>query len=233
MPKLMSLVGIAMFSVSAISTAISHEVPPLNAIVSYESRTLNHEGVTETRQFKNALVRRAGHIWVERVMPQSARLYENQGKRDDNGGHRHFDFGMASQHLTQSENGITRADYVDRIGRQIVFVPPTEYSVSGFDGSWENAGMIVSRETVKAMSSAKNLPKSAEGEWYEQARNGWYNKVLWSENLQVAIVVESGRTDGSAFRRTTLEIKPLTPDSELPWKQLAGYVQKEYDDFMD
>ena len=213
------------------------DLPSLDALVTYESRSVTHAGVTEMRRFSNRLIRRPGHVWLERDLPVAPAGKISHVGHDGKGavvaGHRHFDFELASQHLTRSADGTLRADYVDRIGRQVVFVPPTEYSVPGFDGSWDNAAALVSEKTVAAMPLAP-LPSAVAGAvWHAEARNGWFNRVLWSTRSKIALVVESGRSDGSVFRRTVVDLQPLTPAASLPWKQLAGYAQKDYDDFMD
>jgi hypothetical protein len=67
--------------------------------------------------------------------------------------------------------------------------------------------------------------------WHEEKAPGWSHRVLWSEARQVALRVESQRSDGS-FRRV-VSVEPVAPTGGLPWKDLATFTQKEYDDFMD
>ena len=213
------------------SLAHAAELPPLDATVSYDSKSVTHAGVTEIRQFRNILIRRPGHVWMERIVPE----HVEKGPVHDQaqGGHKHVDFDISTQHLTRTASGDIRAEYVDREQRQIVYVPPTEYSISGFDGSWDNAAAMVSEKTVKAMPLSRRVTTVANTEWREEARNGWYNRVLWSNQYKVALVVESGKSDGSTTRKTVLELRPATLDNALPWKQLDTFAQKEYDDFMD
>lgn len=207
------------------------ELPPLDATVSYDSKSVSHAGVTEVRQFSNILIRRPGHVWMQRMVPQHVEAGHAHGLAAS--GHKHVDFDASTQHLTRAANGDIRAEYIDYEQRQIVFVPPTEYSISGFDGSWENAATMVSEKTVKAMPLSKRVAAAADAEWREETRNGWYNRILWSNRYKVAMVVESGRSDGSTTRRTVLTLRPPVAEEALPWKRLAGFKQKEYDDFMD
>lgn len=224
------------FLALAAATGGSHaaDLPPLDADVTYDSRTVTHAGVTETRQFRNLLVRRPGHVWMERVLPQrpieTAHLHPASTEAP---GHKHVDFDTSSQHLTRSVNGDIRAEYVDHAQRMVVFVPPTEYSVSGFDGSWDNAAAMVAEKTVKAMPASLRKANVADAEWHEQARGGWYNRVLWSNRYKVALIIESGKIDGTVERRTVVKPKAAMADDRLPWQRLAGFTQKEYDDFMD
>jgi hypothetical protein len=227
----MSHLTVSLLLASFALTARAAELPPLDATVQYDSKTITHSGVTETRQVRNTLIRRPGHVWMERVLPEHTEA--GHVHTDAKGGHKHIDFDISSQHLTRDAKGEIRAEYIDPEQRQVVFVPAAEYNVSGFDGSWDNAAELVAEKTVKAMPLSKRASAVANAEWREDARNGWYNRILWSNQHKIALVIESGKSDGTTTRRTTVELKPVTPDAALPWKRLAGYAQKEYDDFMD
>lgn len=223
------------------STAQAAEAPALDAFVLYDSMTVTHAGVTESRQFRNTLIRRPGHVWVERVLPVHSDFKHGHAHKmarvnqstEAKSGHKHVDFDISAQHLTRDAKGEIRADYVDHQQRQIVFVPRAEYSVSGFDGSWDNAAEIINEKSVKAMPASKRVSTLANAEWREDSRNGWTHRVLWSNQYKIAMIVESVKQDGSASRRTAVTIKPTTPERDLPWKRLHGYAQKEFDDFMD
>ncbi|WP_156924454.1 hypothetical protein [Derxia gummosa] len=215
---------------AAVPAPPAADLPPLDAVISYESRIVNHAGVTEVRSFRNLLVRRPGHVWMQRLLPEVRAGHETEGEA--HGGHKHFDFEAATQHLTRNADGSIRADYVDAETRQIVFVPPAEYSVSGFDGSWEGAAALVPEKVVLAMPRS-NRPAPAGAEWREERRDGWTNRVLWSTAQHIALEIESGRDDGSLRRVTRVTPQPAMPDARLPWLALKGYQQKEYQDFLD
>lgn len=225
------LYAVLLSATLAIPLTRAAELPPLDATVSYDSKTVNHAGVTESRQFNNILIRRPGHVWMQRIVPDHVEAGHPHGPA--NAGHKHVDFDAATQHLTRTATGGIRAEYIDHQQQQVVFLPPTEYSISGFDGSWDNAAEMVAEQTVKAMPLSKRPSALADAEWREESRNGWYNRVLWSNRHKVAMVVESGRSDGATARRTVLTLRPLTPENTLPWRKLGAYAMKEYDDFMD
>lgn len=218
---------------AATDLTLAAEFPQLDADVIYESRTVTHAGVTETRQFHNILVRRPGHVWMERVLPKSTKTGHLHPVAAVASQHKHVDFEISSQHLTKTTSGEIRAEYVDHARQMVVFVPASEYSVSGFDGSWDNAAAVVAEKTVKAMPVSLRKVDVPNAQWYEEVRNGWYNRVLWSDRHKVALIVESGKMDGSIKRRTVVTPKFAMPNDRLPWKSLVGFVQKEYDDFMD
>jgi len=205
------------------------DLPPLDAVVSYDSFLVSHAGVTETRSFRNLLLRRPGHIWMQRLLPEHRAGHAHEAEP---GGHKHFDFDAATQHLTRDASGTVRADYVDADSRQIIFLPAAEYAVAGFDGAWDGAAALIAPAQVRAMPRI-NRPAPAGAEWHEEKRAGWTNLVLWSSQLQIALEIESGRDDGSIRRVTRVTPRALTPDAQLPWRQLDGYRQGEYQDFLD
>ena len=44
----------------------------LDAVLLHESRTVTADGVTRTTMYRERMVRRDGHVWVERVLPVAA-----------------------------------------------------------------------------------------------------------------------------------------------------------------
>lgn len=44
----------------------------LDAVLVHESRTVSADGVTRTTMYRERMVRRDAHVWVERVLPVAA-----------------------------------------------------------------------------------------------------------------------------------------------------------------
>ncbi|MDI9719186.1 hypothetical protein, partial [Pseudomonas aeruginosa] len=57
----------------------------LDAVLQHESRTVTADGVTRTTLYRERMVRRDGHVWVERVLPAAAA----GGEHGDDHGHDH------------------------------------------------------------------------------------------------------------------------------------------------
>ncbi|WP_334001855.1 hypothetical protein [Burkholderia cepacia] len=224
----------------------------LDAVLLHESRTVTADGVTRTTLYRERMVRRDGHVWVERVLPAAA---AGGGQGDDHdhdhdagpgrragvqpaaahAGHRHFNFQAAARHVTY-DGKTARIEYVDAANRTVVSVPPAEYETTGFDGSWDNAYYVTPPSQLKRLAVAKR--GDAPGTlWYEQAVDTpgarGVNRILWSEMLQAPLSVEYRSADGRVVRKLTLTPAPAARREPPPWTTLARYARKEYADYLD
>ncbi|SEQ00600.1 hypothetical protein SAMN04488038_10355 [Solimonas aquatica] len=198
----------------------------LDLRVRYESEAVDAAAVHKREQWQDRLIVREGHVWTQRII--DARLPAHGGQEQ----HAHFDFALAAQHLRRGEKGELIAEYVDTRSRTVVFVPAAEYAAVGFDGSWEAAAALLPPAVVKRMPVlVRTAPAGCS--WREERRQGRYTRVLWDERGGYARRIETGREDGVERQLIVAEPMPAVADAALPWRELAGYQHKEYDDFMD
>lgn len=224
----------------------------LDAVLLHESRTVTADGVTRTTTYRERMVRRDGHVWIERVLPVAAaggdhaddhdhghdhdgRVPQGMQRASAHAGHKHFNFQAAARHVTY-DGKTARIEYVDAATRTVVGVPPAEYETTGFDGSWDNAYYVTPPSQLKRLAAAKR--GDAPGTlWYEQAVESpgarGVNRILWSERLQAPLSVEYRSADGRVVRKLTLTQAPAARRESLPWTTLAGYTRKEYADYLD
>lgn len=241
MARIQSESPISHFATYAFTTALAFgnafAAAPLDldALVTHESTVVTHTGVTRTERFSERIIRRAGHVWTERVVPAFAlRAGHAAEKEAGNADHRHFDFEAAARHLTSQADGKTRLEYVDRDKKWTVFVPASEYGSVGFSGNWDTEFHLAPPALVERMPvRASRVAQTGGAVWHEERRNGWTNRVLWSPALQYPLAIEALRDDGTIVRKTVVKMLPATPVTELPWLGLAQYRQRTYDDFTD
>jgi hypothetical protein len=214
------LAALAALSVSIQAAPAAADV---DALVAYETQQVLSNGVTRTERWLERLIRRGDTVWAERVLPAASR-----DAAAEPAGHKHFDFDRAARLVTRDASGATQLRFVDRERRIVVSVPKAEYGAVGFDGRWDAAASIVPAAVAGRMQSAPG--RSGDARWRTERAGGWSHRVLWSDARQLALRVESQRDDGSV--RRIVSVTPAAPGA-LPWAGIAGYTQKEYDDFMD
>ena len=201
--------------------------PDLDAVVSVETRRLLPSGVTRVERWRERLVRRGTTVWTERVVPAGAAARAEPA----GDGHRHFDADAAARLLRVDARGQTQLRFVDAARRLVVAVPPSEWDAVGFDGRHDAAAHLVPPALVERMP----LERVAAGgdRWHRQQAGGWTHRVLWSSKRQVALRIESTSDDGRTRRSVRVEPAAATAASQLPWRAIDGYTQRDYDDFMD
>ena len=204
--------------------------PDLDATVTYQTRQVTSGGVTRTETWQERLIRRGDTVWTERVLPARAAASHAQESATEHVGHKHFDFDSAARLVQRGADGQLRLRYVDRQHRVVVSVPKAEFGAVGFDGRWDTAAHIVAPAVVERMGSAGGGAKTG---WRSGNTAGWQHRVQWSESLQVALRVESQRDDGSTRRVVSIVPTRAVAANALPWNALAGFGEKDYDDFMD
>ena len=240
MKFLSSLFLLSVISTSALAIKDPH-VPDLDLAIRYYSKVLTAEGVTREARYEEKMLRRTGHVWVTRVLPktaiaQAADVMPEIGKKNvslkvKEPEHAHFNHVLSSRHILL-ENNKLRVEYVDAHSKNIVAVPASEYANVNFDGSWENSFYLVDPALVVALPLSTRVSKMSGARWHEREKNGVFQRVLWDDQKQIPLVIESGDKAGTFYRRVEVQAM-ATLSAELPWNKLKGYGQKEYSDFLD
>ncbi|MBI3229254.1 MAG: hypothetical protein HYZ45_03450 [Burkholderiales bacterium] len=215
--------------------------------VRYYTKVLTNEGVMRESRYEETMLRRVGHVWVERVLPPASKLADKHQDKPSNQAaansasakkvalkvhdHEAFNPVMIPRHV-MFENGKTRLEYVDSSTRQVIAVPASEYDNVNFDGSWVNAYFLVDPKQVATLPLAKRKSDVAGAVWRERDNGEVFQRVLWDEKRQIPLIVESGDKAGRFFNRFEVNVASSLR-RELPWQQLKGYGQKEYADFLD
>lgn len=217
--------------------------PDLDIRIQNYSRVLTPEGVTREARYEETLLRRAKHVWIARVLPAGMHDHadgdhadEKTNKKNNSGNtkeakHKHFNHVVLPRHVFQ-ENNKTQIEFVNTKDKEIIAIPVSEYDNVNFDGSWENAFYLLDPKLVKAMPLSKKASTVSGAQWREREMNGNFQRVLWDEQKQIPLIIESGDKAGTFFRRVEVKLQaPLS--TKLPWQNLKGYAQKEYADFLD
>lgn len=214
--------------------------PDLDLAIVHTTRVQTPEGVLRESRYEEKMMRRQGHVWLERVLPEAAPSSEAAHRHDKTGhataaeaagpAHRHFNHVLLPRHVFSAGDRLG-LEFIDFRGREIISIAPAEYENVRFDGSWANTFFLVDPKSVSALPvSGKAAPAGAR--WHELTRDGVYQRVLWDARRMIPLLVETGDTKGSFRERMEVKVQPgLTKVS--PWTNLKGYAQKEYADFLD
>lgn len=213
--------------------------PDLDLKIQNYSRVLTPEGVTREARYEETLLRRAKHVWIARVLPAGMHDHadgdhadeKSYNKKMKEAKHKHFNHVVLPRHVFQEGNK-TQIEFVNAKDKEIIAIPASEYDNVNFDGSWENAFYLVDPKLVKSMPLSKKTSTVSGAQWREREMNGNFQRILWDEQKQIPLIIESGDKAGTFFRR--VEVKLQSPlSTKLPWQNLKGYAQKEYADFLD
>lgn len=203
--------------------------PSLDLDIAYYTMVTTPEGVTREARYKEAMLRRPGHVWVERVLPAPPRVRDVAS--GGAAGHAEFNHAIAPHHVTL-EKGAVRIDFVDTREKAVVAIPASEYGNVNFDGSWTNAYFLLDPKRVNAMPRSDRKSPVAGARWREQEKNGVFERVLWDEIRQIPLTIESGDKAATFYRRVDVSVR-TSLSARLPWLQLNGYAQKEFSDYLD
>jgi hypothetical protein len=225
---------------SALAAApLDSDGPALDLDLAYYTRVLTPEGVTREAHYKETMLRRTGHVWVARVLPESGsgrqdRQAGDQGHRaseDARTGHADFNYVVNPRHL-MLESDQVRIDYIDARAQAVVAIPTSEYANVNFDGSWKNAFFLLDPALLKAIPITARASSVAGARWHEREKDGMFERVLWDEKRQIPLAIESGDTASTFYRRVEVTVHPSLVTT-LPWNDLSGYAQKEFSDYLD
>ncbi|MET0265060.1 MAG: hypothetical protein ABW202_05550 [Duganella sp.] len=220
-------------TVQAVATA-PERAADLDLNIVYYNKVITPDGVTRESRYEEKMLRRPGHVWSTRVLPAQAKSghdgHDGHGHAHEDG-HRHgLNHIVMARHVIM-DSKTPRLEFVDAKQRAVVAIPPTEFDNVNFDGSWERSFYLLDPRTLKTMAPSKRASTVAGARWREREDAGGYERVLWDEQRQIPLVIESGDKAGTFYRR--VDVTPQPKLAEMPWKKLQGYAQREYADFLD
>src|SRR5450830_504297 len=202
--------------------------------ISYYNRVLTPEGVTRESRYEEKMLRRPGHVWVERVLPAAHDEHGSNQKvalKSSQHEHKHFNPVVIPRHVMLEKNTV-KVEYIEAHDKVVVSIPKAEYENVNFDGSWENSFYLLDPKLVAAMPLSKPVSSVAGARWREVEKNGVFQRVLWDEQKQIPLIMESGDRANTFYRWVDVKLQP-TLSSTQPWANVKNYAQREYSDYLD
>jgi hypothetical protein len=214
-------------------TAIAHasELPPINAIIHYTATETTEEGVIKTLNYQDRWIRNGQNIWSERLIPDAMRAATEQHEHEEiQTPHEHFSYQTAAQWVTHNNDGTLTLNYVDPVHKAVVYYPPVEYGQVKFVPDWTLHAHIFKPASLKKMTPlTKAAP--AGSHWYKQDNADSELTLLWSDTLQIPLVLEKKAKNGFNYYKMQIEVDSTA--AAQPWQTLAHYDKKQIDDFLD
>jgi len=201
--------------------------PDVDLTIEYYNRELSADGVLHESSYRETMLRRNGHVWTQRVLPDSAKNDTAHQSHE----HKDFNYIVLLRHV-KFDGSKTAVEFIDTHERQVIYIAPTEYENINFDGSWLNTYYLINPQYIASMPASSRPSASAESQWYELSKKELFQRVLWDKKLNIPLVIETGDKAGTYMQRVRIQPKAKLAKS-LPWNNLQGYTQKEYSDFLD
>ncbi|MFZ4877429.1 hypothetical protein ACL9RI_20315 [Janthinobacterium sp. Mn2066] len=206
--------------------------------IRYYNRVLTPEGVTRESRYEEKMLRRPGHVWVERVLPAAHSAHDDAhgdnkkvALKSTQHEHKHFNPVVIPRHVMLEKNTV-KVEYIDAHDKVVVAIPKAEYENVNFDGSWENSFYLLDPKLVAAMPLSKQVSTVAGARWREVEKNGVFQRVLWDEQKQIPLIIESGDRANTFYRRVDVKLQPTLSRAQ-PWANVKNYAQREYSDYLD
>ncbi|MBS1161206.1 MAG: hypothetical protein H6R15_3625 [Proteobacteria bacterium] len=219
LPRLGGLLAAAFCSLAAAAPA-----PDVNLLVEHEITEKTSDGVTRQLHYAERVYRRAGLVWIERVLPPGAHDAAEHAHGDHE--HKHLDLAAAAKLITLDADKLARIKLVNTHDKVVINVPSAEYGNVGFDGSWENAVHLLDPKQLKTMQ-----PIAGKAQNYQLKRADTTVRVAWDAAGEFPRQVESGNASGT--RHKLMRVRQTSAPATTPWTTLQGYAQKEYSDYLD
>lgn len=224
-----SLIILGLLSAPILSNA--NELPVVNAIIHYTTTETTEEGVVKTLNYQDRWIRDGQTIWSERLIPENIRAEAERHEHNEmQAPHEHFNYQTAAQWLTRQADGKLILNYVDPVHKAIVYYPPVEYGQVGFVPDWVLHSHIFKPVALQKMTPL-NKPAPAGSHWYQQENKDTELTLLWSDTLQIPLVLEKKAKNGFSHYKMQIDVDGTT--AARPWQTLAHYDKKQIDDFLD
>lgn len=239
-----SALQVASLAPAKTAAATHLNLPDLDLTIQYYNKVTTPDGVLREARYEEKMLRRADHVWVARVLPKTAAPQEHaadaaakpghssaDAKKPAQTEHAQFNYVVLPRHVLL-ENGKVRIEFINPEHKEVVSVPPAEYENVAFDGSWDNANFLLDPKLMKALPLSSRASPVPGARWRENEQNGVFQRVLWNEQKQIPLMIETGDKVASWYRRVEIKLE-TNLSKNLPWQNLKGFAQKEYSDFLD
>ncbi|MBB5019115.1 hypothetical protein HNQ59_002413 [Chitinivorax tropicus] len=204
----------------------------LAATLSHETQELTSEGISRITRFQERFLRTSDQVWTERLVPLQARFVTSGHVHTSRCGKLHM-LPMSGKLITRQANGQLKLQFVQPLSQTVIDTEARDYPEIGFDNAWDRAYYLIDKQALQRMRKTSRPSTAAHASWYEQETTGQFTRVLWSDQYQIPLVIESGTKTGTHLSRTTINLETMPGKQMLPWSQLTNMQHRDYVDLLD
>ena len=206
--------------------------PPLTAVLTHEIVEHGADGVTRSTRYQEQFIRNEDRVWIERVLPTKALKKTSSKKAQSDAEHDELNVHLAPRLIRAADQGAAQLTLVDEEKHETYTVGTEDYERVGFSGRWAAEQSLIDPTTLRQMHKLSRSAVPAGATWYEQENANEYTRILWSEQLQFPLAIETGVQSGRYSSRTLVQLSKAH-NAPMPWRNLAEFRQRELSDLGD
>jgi hypothetical protein len=208
-----TLVLAAMLAQAGVASA-----QPLSAVVTHEATEHGADGVTRSTRFQERLYRDDEQVWITRVGVTARRATSDHD----------LELGTLTRWLRRDRAGV-HAALVSPEAKLVVELEPASFETFGISANWEEASALADLRGL----TPGTLDRSTGGRWYERRSATSVYRVLWSDALGIALMIEARSVDGRKTTRITVAIQPQAWSSAASVANVASFRHVDRSDLGD
>lgn len=209
-----------------------YAAPQLTAVLTHEIVEHGADGVTRSTRYQEQFIRNEDSVWIERVLPTKALQKTSSKKIQPDVKHDELNVHLAPRLIRAADQGAAQLTLVDEEKRETYTVGVEDYERVGFSGRWAAEQSLIDPSTLRHMRKLSRPAVAAGATWYEQETANEYTRILWNEQLQFPLAIETGVQSGRYSSRTTVQLNNAH-STPMPWRNLGEYRQRELSDLGD
>ncbi|PVZ83958.1 hypothetical protein C9426_24815 [Serratia sp. S1B] len=236
--SIFSLVLLMVSALPSVAAAVQQKdqaavVPPVNLRLSYENRSIGHDGIIRDSRYTDLMYRRTDRVWIERELPANLRASQAHGHDahdSPHAGHAHSEAQGAPLLITRdaATGKVTVQVVLDELHR-VIDVELAHYGNVGYGGSWSAAYWLIDPTALSRMEKQGAVQDGVQH--YLLQKGERTVKVAWDVAGQYARSIEQRDSHDTSVQRMTAT--PFNDPQILPWQKLTDYQRGDYSDLLD
>ncbi len=198
------------------ASCLPRAFPGLVALLRHDERTIRADGSTRHVRYEERFFRDADRVLIERVLPRAARALAERHPASAEPRVR-----QTARLIMRGSEGEATLALVSVAEGLIIDVEPADYGDFGFDGRFDTASCLFDSGALDRLVRTR---RGRAGTWYAAETPHGDERVLWSEELGLALARVVTSVDGLTRNRLNVRVVAANPEPDhFPWSRLQGF----------